>query len=372
MKKEWLVLTGTVIVTIMLAIVLLRFFAPQLLGIPIDLQMVQVHKEIVPFYENIFRKEDYQSKEFMLQDPYTNIRAKPLFNNLFGIEGPTDILGFRNRFVPNIADIVVLGDSQTYGVNAVLEENWPSQLVHYLKKKDPTLYNMSTGGWGAVQYLDMFAKALLFQPRVVIVAFYTGNDPLESILMAYNIEHWHSLITDPNVDISEISIPQFSGSDTWNVLFKDGIKTSFTPQLRLASNQNTQIVSAGYATMLKAAQQISTLATKENIHIIFTIIPTKELVYAEKIVRDEISPPEDYRTLIFMEKHNIQELAAKLVHLPNSTYVDLTAPLQQAALRSVQLYPTNLNGHPLPAGYSEIAYVLASIVGQYLPEEPKG
>ena len=86
MRKEWLLLLSTVTVTIVLAIGLLRFFAPQLLGIPIDLQMVQVSKEVVPFYENVFRKEDYESKEFSLKDPYTNIRARPLLNDLFSIQ----------------------------------------------------------------------------------------------------------------------------------------------------------------------------------------------------------------------------------------------------------------------------------------------
>ncbi|MFQ5586997.1 MAG: SGNH/GDSL hydrolase family protein, partial [Thermodesulfobacteriota bacterium] len=165
MKKEWLLLISTVVVSMLLAIGLLRLFAPQMFGIPIDLQMVQVSKEVVPFYENVFRKEDYQSKEFLLKDPYVNVRARPLHDSLFRNKGPHDILRFRNKHIPNVADIVVLGDSQSYGGNARLEENWPSLLVRYLKDKSPVLYNMSTSGWGAVQYLDMFTKALLFQPR---------------------------------------------------------------------------------------------------------------------------------------------------------------------------------------------------------------
>ena len=46
------------------------------------------------------------------------------------------------------------------------------------------MYSMAVGGWGAVQYLDMFTKAARFRPHTVIIAFYSGNDPLESFLTA--------------------------------------------------------------------------------------------------------------------------------------------------------------------------------------------
>ena len=65
------------------------------------------------------------------------------------------MLGFRNAAVPVAADIVTIGDSMTYGNNAVMEENWPAWMLAALQREDVKVYNMSTGGWAAVQYLDM-------------------------------------------------------------------------------------------------------------------------------------------------------------------------------------------------------------------------
>ena len=372
MKKEWILLIATVVVTILLALGLIRIFAPQLLGVSPDLRMVQVSEEVVPFYENVFRAEDFKTDEFLLQDPYTNIRAKPLFNNLISFQGPHDILGFRNRSVPNVADIITIGDSLTYGVNAITEENWPGQLARYLDEKSPLLYNMSTGGWGAVQYLDMFSKALSFKPRVVIVAFYTGNDALESTLLAYNVERWRSLRLDNTLSLSAIPPVTYPGSDTWSVSFGDGTKTTFTPELRLASNRDAGYVRAGYAIMAAVAERIGTMAAESGTPVIFTIIPTKETVYAEKVAAHGIETPEGYNELITAEKKNITTLAATLDALPNAVYVDLVAPLQKAALTSFQLYPTDFNGHPLPAGYNEIAFTLAPAVDRYLPRKRSG
>src|SRR5689334_12222831 len=39
-----------------------------------------------------------------------------------------DAWGYRNRHVPRRADIVCIGDSQTYGVSAPASSSWPVQL----------------------------------------------------------------------------------------------------------------------------------------------------------------------------------------------------------------------------------------------------
>src|SRR5688500_6186278 len=105
-----------------------------------------------------------------VKDPHVRLRGKPLrARDLKG--GPHDVLGFRNHQVPNVADVVVIGDSQTYGNNVLLEENWPYYMLQAIEER-PTIYSMATGGWAAVQYLDMFTKSLLFRPHVIVIAFY--------------------------------------------------------------------------------------------------------------------------------------------------------------------------------------------------------
>lgn len=373
MKREWLLLTSAVIITLVLSLGLIRWLAPQLLGIPSDLQMVSVSKKVPPFYEGIFRWEDVRSREFILKDPYTRVRAKPLFPEQWGM-GPNDVLGFRNRYVPNIADIVVLGDSQTYGNNAVLENNWPSLMSQELAAKTPIVYAMATGGWGAVQYLYMFTNATLFKPRVIIVAFYSGNDALESFQLVYGADRWASLRPDPNIGKTDSPTGTFPPpeSEWWRVRFKDGLATIFTPRHRLLSNQDHPAVKAGYAIMQEAARRMATMPGKGDINLVFAVIPTKELVYAEKVRRDGIEAPKDYLALVKAEKANVEKLAGALMNLPNAVYVDLVAPLQKAALSSEPLYPSNMNGHPIAAGYAIIAGALAPVVNQYLPQRPRG
>ena len=169
MKKEWILIIISVSLTLVIALTLVRWFAPQLLGLPVDLQMVRVAKEVPPFFDGVFRPEDYKNQKYIIQDPYI-MRAKPLLPSFLRM-GPNDILGFRNRSVPNIADIITIGDSQTYGNNVFLEQNWPNNMVKDMHDQTPILYNISVGGWGAAEYFEIFHKALYLQPKVVIVAF---------------------------------------------------------------------------------------------------------------------------------------------------------------------------------------------------------
>ena len=121
MKKEWLLIIVSVALTVIIALTLTRWFAPQLLGLPTDLQMVRVAKEVPPFFNGVFRPEDHEGENYIIQDPYI-IRARPLLPSFLNV-GPNDLLGFRNRNVPNIAAIITIGDSHTYGNNASIERN---------------------------------------------------------------------------------------------------------------------------------------------------------------------------------------------------------------------------------------------------------
>src|SRR5210317_1243898 len=62
MRKEWLLTLAVTLITIVITVTSLRYYAPQLLGIPADLQLVQVSKEVVPFFDGIFREEDRKAE----------------------------------------------------------------------------------------------------------------------------------------------------------------------------------------------------------------------------------------------------------------------------------------------------------------------
>ena len=373
MKKEWLLTVGVVVVTLLVSLGVIRWQAPGLLGIQSDLQLVQVSKKVPPFYEGVFRRKDITTDKFILSDPYTRTRGRPLWPAGLG-PGPNDILGFRNLEVPDVSDVVVLGDSQTYGINEMLPFNWPNQMKMMLAGKNATVYAMATDGWSAIQYLYMVKYATLFKPRVIVIAYYTGNDPLECFMMAYGDPQWKQLRPDHSLSSSDLPkvSPKIPNSERWEVTFKDGITTTFTPKYRLASNQDTPVVHAGYEIMLSAAQQIADIATQRGVHVIFTIIPTKELVYARKVESEKLHAPPDYERLIVAEKANIERLAKGLIAIKNADYIDLVNPLQKTAMGKRVLYRRGIDGHPAPGGYEVIARTLTPAVGKYLPGTPLG
>lgn len=374
MVRNWLLMAVITLATLFAGLGVIRWYAPQLLGVPIDLQMVRVSREIVPFFDGVFRQEDYDDSEFkIISDPFVH-RLRPLYEDMETI-GPHDILGFRNRQIPNVADIITIGDSQTYGINVPLEQNWPGQLKTALGCKLPVLYNMSVGGWGAVEYLEIFKKAVLFRPKVIIVAFYTGNDPMDSFLKAYSDDRWKYL--RPNAGLGKSDAPPNPGfpppaDELWNVRFSDSTEFLFAPTLRMVSNHpDYPAVAAGYEIMLRVSRLMQQIATSNGIHLIFTTIPTTELVYAERVMKEQLQTPAVYQRLIASEARFIEGMESRLSGLSDADYIDVLTPLQQAALRDVPLYPFN-NGHPIEAGYAVIAQAMAPLVNTYIDTPPRG
>lgn len=372
-KREYLMLIASVVVAGAALLGIVRWLAPGLLGVPSDLQLVGIDEKVPPFYENVFRRQDLASTDFILKDPLTRVRAKPLYPDTLTM-GPNDLLGFRNHEVPNVADVVVIGDSQTYGNNAPIEDNWPGWMRKSLAKGGASIYNMSVGGWGAVQYLDMFTNATVFDPRIVVVAFYSGNDSLESFQMAYGVPAWGGLRPDP--ELTQASAPEVAfpppPEDWWAVEFGDGVKTAFTPVLRLSSNMEHVAVGAGYEIMAEVVRRISAMAEPRDVRVFYTIIPTKELVYRDKVNAEDLEPPASYRTLVEREADNIQVLADVIHSTANAEYVDVVAPLQKAAMGPRALYPVDINGHPEATGYKVIGETIAERVGAVLPARPAG
>lgn len=373
MKKEFTLALASTTVTLLVALGLIRWLAPGLIGIAPDLQLVQVTKKVPPFYENVFRSEDRNSPKFILNDPYTVTRLKPLFPDEV-LMGPNDILGFRNRSVPNIADIITIGDSQTYGNNATLELAWPIRMGRYIPGRPPVIYNMSAASWGGPHYLEIFEKALFLRPRAVVVAFYSGNDPIESFMGAYGSDRWKDLKLDGSLskeDVPEVEFPA-PPSAQWPVEFKGGSSTVFTPALRLASNSpDSPVVRTGYRILVEVARRIEEKASSEAVPVIFTIIPTKELVYAKRVYREGLTPPDVYKTLVEEERKNIERMAALLKRLKWAEYVDVLSPLEESAMART-LYLPNEDGHPTPDGYDVIAETVASALVRHLPPHPRG
>lgn len=372
-RREWLTFALVALATLAGTLGLLRWLAPQLLGLPLDLRLVGVSETAPAFYEGMFRAEDYTSRELILNDPYTVVRGRPGLEETAGW-GPHDVLGFRNRAVPAAADVVVIGDSQSYGNNALLESNWPSRLENALPAPNAGVYSMAVGGWGAAQYVEMAVKAAAFRPQLVVVAFYTGNDPLDSFKVAFSLERFADLRPSTALDASDLPQVEFPPppEQRWQATFADGSTMGFTPALRLASNAHNPVVDAGYAVMAAAAREITGILGPTGARALFTIIPTKELVYAERIAREGIDAPAAYRRLVQAEHEHLSALGAELAAIPGAHYVDVAAPLREAATGGAALYPADINGHPIAAGYAVIAEAVAAAAAQLVRPRPSG
>jgi lysophospholipase L1-like esterase len=371
-RKELTLLVVSTLLTLVAAVGLIRWLAPGLLGGPKDLELVRSSREVPPFFEGVFRAEHFQTLDFLLKDPRTVNRPRPFHGEIAAVAiGPHDILGFRNRAVPAVADVITIGDSQTYGVNALLEDNWPSALARHVP--DATVYSMAVGSWGGVQYADMFMNAAAFRPRAVVVAFYTGNDPLDSFSVAYGSDQWRALRADPKLKASAGPAVAFPPPESeWWTPKVGGAPMTFTPKLRLLNNEAQPAVDGGYGVIRKAATVMAENARRAGFVAAMTIVPTKELVYAPRLAAEKVEPSADYRALIDAEQRRIEELKAYFATLPSTTYVDLVQPLQAAALKDRGLYPDSLNGHPLAPGYEVIGATVAAALAPGLPARVSG
>lgn len=112
----------------------------------------------------------------MIKDPILSHKPNPEYED-------HDENGWRNEKLLKKADIVVLGDSQSYGVNAKREEAWPQQLG---QKANQSVYQMAYGAYGPAHYLVMLDEALKLQPKKVLIGIYLGNDVLDTYMYVYN------------------------------------------------------------------------------------------------------------------------------------------------------------------------------------------
>lgn len=93
-----------------------------------------------------------------------------------------DARGFRNSEALRSAEIVALGDSQTYGFGVLPEHAWPARLSTIIQL---TTYSMALGSYGPTHALLLLEEALGLGPKVVIEAFYLGNDLYDSYAHVY-------------------------------------------------------------------------------------------------------------------------------------------------------------------------------------------
>lgn len=365
-RTEIALFVGSLVFSISVAALVLKWLAPEFFGGPRDLTVVQSTAELPPFFEGVFRAEDFRTSQFLLNDPVTVVRLRPLLPEGLGV-GPHDLLGFRNRSVPASAAVIVVGDSQTYSNNVLFHQSWPQVTARH-----PTvaalgpLYSMAAGSWGGVQYIDLITKCLVLYPRAVVLAIYTGNDALETFRVAYSVDSWSKLRIDPNLSIADLPVTKFPPpvDEHWSAQLAGGDIVTFTPTLRFESNDPAvPAVRVGWQLIGRVVQTATSIVNQAGAKLFVTIIPTKEYVYLPALKGNAIKLPKDYARLIEVETNWIAQLT-KAIERSGSAYIDVIKPLQKAASTVPGLYPPDANGHPLAPGYEvigkEVAAALAS------------
>ena len=129
-----------------------------------------------------------------VKDPRLGSRPNPAFWD-------HDANGYRNASVPREAFVVAMGDSQTYGHGVWRGQNWPHQLEERVGR---AVYGIANGGWGPTQNLLELDRALALRPRLVIQAFYTGNDLFDCFETVYGDRQLPELATTDATLVREL------------------------------------------------------------------------------------------------------------------------------------------------------------------------
>lgn len=349
------------------------------------------------------RDQEAFSEKYLIEDPKLKWRVAA---NAPG----HDANGFRNNTVPANAEIVALGDSQTWGTNGRLSEAWPQVLGKISKR---TVYNMGVGGYGPLQYSALTDKALSLSPKVIIVGIYLGNDLYDAYSLAYASATYRDL-REPGAsgDLLRDTIAQranalweeeknfqydfgrreprfgimwlsghtavgrliaragwwpgstdvwFEASKAWakthpdhGVVYDDGgVRTVLTTAYRLAAlDLDDPHIAEGLRITGVALQHIKGQTDAANVKVLVVLIPTKESVFASTVENRQRDPV--YERLYSMES---RARAALIGQCENAKieYIDALPSLVQAVRKGEQVYPASTEGHPTPKGYQVIA-----------------
>lgn len=292
-----------------------------------------------------------------------------------------DDWGYRNREVPQHADIVAIGDSQTYGVSTTADESWPAVLA---KLSGKTVYNMGLGGRGPPDYLYVLKnEAVRLSPRIALVGLYLGNDLLRSYEDAVGLapsavrlqneggrsggglRSWlshnsmlyqvvkleaHQLIEGLRYEesVASLQVGQFAFSDP-------RLRTVFDVDKRLqVLDQSIEQNRIGLERMLEIAAETYGEAGRLAVACVIVVIPTKASVYWP-FARDTLAQPGQGAMARLVEQEGlVHDRLVGFLAQQGIPYVDALPGLQEAAKEDA-LYPAGTDGHPTGVGYRVIA-----------------
>lgn len=327
-----------------------------------------------------------------------------------------DSKGFRNETVPSPGEpfIVALGDSQTYGAGVPRDSAWPQQLE---KLSGLNTYNMAYGGYGPVHSMFLIEEALEMRPKIILEAFYTGNDLYDSYFHVYEKGHFPELkSTNENLLLAlrklkesksmskslhqEKRIAQnmeqikFGGlrsfiseySNIYGLLravkrfmnielrdweyyrqsalqtpestmpFERGpIKTVFSFGFRsIGVDLQNPTIKEGLRISLEAIRRLHSTAKKNGVAFLALLIPTKESVFKDAVLQQNKNAPEKFIKLVENEEQLIRE-SESFFKTHQVPFQSCLPHLRASVRNGQQPFPMSWDGHLNHTGQQVLA-----------------
>ena len=286
-------------------------------------------------------------------------------------------IGFRDSPPTLPAYAVAAGDSQTWGTYVEADETWPNQLE---AEAGAPVINMGVLGYGPLQYQIVTEKyALPKHPRVVLWGFFAGNDITDSKDYAGWVKGGKqgTGLTQPESGVRDFLSRNIRLYELLKLAFHAGIYSprgateraltvpapggpdwTFYPDvLESLADGRRPDVAEGWSLTQKALLETRVAAQADGPQFVVVIIPPKELIYWDTLLRGRLADPAAYdlaepvRTLTdFCEAQRLDCL-------------DLTPAFLEHAANGEELYFRE-DAHLNPAGHRLAAQLIKAYLAQ--------
>jgi hypothetical protein len=320
-----------------------------------------------------------------------------------------DSSGFRNITDKGKFDVVILGDSHSYGYGVTARSSFP---VQFSRQTGLTSYNYGMGGYGPAQYANLIDDALRKSKKFVVVALFMGNDMFDACNIANELLYWREYFEALGIATETCGgrySPMDSGSQTGDASLSRRLK-AFIKQTRTGSLLNSHVwlpfkgwlkligiwpsnpasltvddntvstifgvwpnhtatAAAGLEITKHLLAQITQSAKQKDIVPILLLLPSKQNIYLDYLLASGYELPPNFTESVKQEKGFTLDL---LKFASNSGFVAVSAFNHLMALRKLghALYPVDDDSHPDALGYEAYAQTLADAINKYCQRNP--